>query len=54
MNMNADEREEFIEKEKEFFKFNMRFSHLNDCFGGGEEAVNADANADAKKDKQGE
>jgi ABC-type multidrug transport system fused ATPase/permease subunit len=50
MNMSANERKEFIEKEKEFFKHNMRFSHLNDCFGGGENS----ADADAKKDRQGE
>jgi hypothetical protein len=50
MNMSADERKEFIEKEKEFFKHNMRFSRLNDCFGGGEDA----SSADIKKDEQSE
>ena len=54
MNMSANERKEFIEKEKEFFKHNMRFSHLNDCFGGGEDAATAGKNADAKKDDQSE
>jgi len=30
--MSADERKEFIEKEKDFFKFNRRFSHLHGFF----------------------
>ena len=50
MTMSADERKEFIEKEKEFFKHNMRFSNLNDIFGGGENV----ASADVKKDEQSE
>jgi len=33
MNMSDDERKEFIEKEKDFFKFNRRFSHFQDLFG---------------------
>jgi hypothetical protein len=32
MNMSADERKEFIEKEKDFFKFNRRFSHFHEFF----------------------
>jgi ABC-type multidrug transport system fused ATPase/permease subunit len=32
MNMSEDERKEFIEKEKDFFKFNRRFSHFRDFF----------------------
>ena len=33
MNMSADERKEFMEKEKDFFKFSRRFSRLHDFFG---------------------
>jgi len=33
MNMSEEERKEFIEKEKDFFKFNRRFSHFQDFFG---------------------
>ncbi|MDR2700862.1 MAG: hypothetical protein LBB72_00360 [Spirochaetaceae bacterium] len=32
MNMSEDERKEFMEKEKDFFKFNRRFSHFRDFF----------------------
>jgi hypothetical protein len=32
MNMSEDERKEFIEKEKDFFKFNRRFSHFHEFF----------------------
>ncbi|MDR0302463.1 MAG: hypothetical protein LBI04_09165 [Treponema sp.] len=32
MSMNEEERKEFIEKEKDFFKFNRRFSHLHQFF----------------------
>jgi hypothetical protein len=36
MNMSEEERKEFIEKEKDFFKFNHRFSHFNNFFGDDE------------------
>jgi len=36
MNMSEDERKEFIEKEKDFFKHNERFSHLREFFDGRE------------------
>jgi hypothetical protein len=36
MNMSEDERKEFIEKEKDFFKFNRRFSHFHEFFGDDE------------------
>jgi len=32
MNMSEDERKEFIEKEKDFFKNNNRFSHFREFF----------------------
>jgi len=32
MNMSEEERKEFIEKEKDFFKFNQRFSHFRELF----------------------
>ena len=32
MNMSEEERKEFIEKEKEFFKFNRRYFHFKDFF----------------------
>jgi len=32
MNMSEDERKEFIEKEKDFFRNNKRFSHLREFF----------------------
>ena len=37
MNMSDDERREFIKKEKEFFKANMRFSGLREFFRDDEE-----------------
>jgi len=37
MNMSADERKEFIEKEKDFLKTYRGFSHFHDFFGDGEE-----------------
>ena len=33
MNMSADERKEFVEKEKDFFRFHRGFSHFRDSFG---------------------
>jgi hypothetical protein len=33
MNMSREERKEFFEKEKDFFKFHHRFSHFNGFFG---------------------
>jgi len=36
MNMSEEERKEFIEKEKDFFKFNRGFSHLHEFFTNGE------------------
>jgi len=32
MNMSDEERKEFMEKEKDFFKFNQRFSHFRELF----------------------
>ena len=32
MNMSEDERKEFIEKEKDFFKYNRRFAHFRDFY----------------------
>jgi hypothetical protein len=32
MNMSDEERKEFMEKEKDFFKFNRRFSHFHEFF----------------------
>jgi hypothetical protein len=37
MNMSEEERKDFFEKEKAFFKFNRRFSHINDFFGDDKE-----------------
>jgi len=37
MNMSEEERKEFMEKEKEFFKFNQRFSHFRDFPDNGEQ-----------------
>jgi hypothetical protein len=48
MNMSADERKEFIEKEKDFFKTHRGFSHFHCSFGDekpeqdGETGVNKD------------
>jgi hypothetical protein len=36
MNMSEDERKEFIEKEKDFFKFNRGFSRFHEFFANGE------------------
>jgi len=36
MNMSDEERKEFMEKEKDFFKFNRRFSHFHDFFDDNE------------------
>jgi len=36
MNMSDEERKEFMEKEKDFFKFNQRFSHFHEIFGNDE------------------
>jgi hypothetical protein len=38
LNMSEEERKEFIEKEKDFFKFNRRFSHFRDFFDDEERA----------------
>jgi hypothetical protein len=32
MNMSEEERKEFMEKEKDFFQFNKRFSNFHDFF----------------------
>ena len=37
MNMSADERKDFLEKEKDFFRFHRGSSHFQDFFGDGEE-----------------
>jgi len=37
MAMNDEERREFISREKDFFKFDRRFSHLHEMFEDGEE-----------------
>jgi len=37
MNMSADERKEFIEKEKDFLRTYRGFSRFHEFFGGGEE-----------------
>jgi hypothetical protein len=49
MNMSADERKEFIEKEKDFFKHQRGFSHFHYFFGDGED-LDRDSEAGAKKD----
>jgi len=38
MNMSADERKEFFEKERDFFKFNRGGEHFHYFFGDGEGA----------------
>ena len=53
MNMSADERKEFIEKEKDFFKYQRGFSHLHDFFGDREDE-GRDREAGAKKDDRNE
>jgi hypothetical protein len=45
MNMSADERKEFIEKEKDFFRFNRGGGYFHYSFGDGE---------DSKKDERNE
>jgi len=37
MNMSASEREEFVKKEKDFFKFHRGFSHFQDFLGSEKE-----------------
>jgi hypothetical protein len=44
MNMSAEERKEFIEKEKDFFRFNRGFSHSREFFGDDEEKNQEDKN----------
>jgi hypothetical protein len=44
MNMSAEERKEFLEKEKDFFKFNRRFSHFRDFFDDEDENKKDDRN----------
>ncbi|MDR0472111.1 MAG: hypothetical protein LBH43_00305 [Treponema sp.] len=51
MNMSDEERKEFLEKEKDFFKFHRRFSHFNDCFRDGEK-TEKNEQAGTKKDNQ--
>ena len=46
-NMSNKEREEFIEKEKEYLKFNRRFSHFRDFF---EDDKEKKSNEEEKKD----
>jgi len=36
MGMNEEERKEFFAKEKDFFKYHRRFSHMDDFFGDDE------------------
>ena len=53
MGMNEDERREFMAKEKDFFNFHRRFSHLHDLFGDeGEKEQNAETGT--KKDTRDE
>jgi hypothetical protein len=44
MNMSAEERKEFMEKEKDFFKFNRRFSHFREFFDDEDENKKDDRN----------
>jgi len=44
MNMSADERKEFIEKEKDFSKFHGGFSRFHEFFGDGEGHKNDEHN----------
>jgi hypothetical protein len=48
MNMSAEERKEFIEKEKDFFKFNRGFSHFHEFFDDRED-TGRDRDAGVKK-----
>jgi len=51
MNMSEDERKEFMEKEKDFFKFHKRFSRFNGSLGDEEKQ---DDKSGVKKDESGE
>jgi hypothetical protein len=42
MNLSADERKEFVEKEKDFFKFHGASSRFHEFFGDREEGVKKD------------
>jgi len=53
MNMNEEERKEFMEKEKDFFNFNRGFSRFNGRFNHEEEIKHNDK-SNAKKDESGE
>ena len=53
MNMSADERKEFIEKEKDFFKTYRGFSHFHNFFGDGEE-TGQDREGGVKRDDRNE
>ncbi|MDR2718757.1 MAG: hypothetical protein LBB89_11960 [Treponema sp.] len=44
MNMSADERKEFLEKEKDFFKFNRRFSRFHEFFDNEDERTKDERN----------
>ena len=44
MNMSEEERKEFIEKEKDFFKFHRGFSRFPGFFDGEEEPKKGDGN----------
>jgi len=53
MNMSADERREFFEKEKDFFKFHRGGDHFHYFFGDGEE-TGKDKEAGEKKEERNE
>ena len=53
MNMSAEERKGFIEKEKDFFRFRRGFSRFHDFFGEEEEKEQS-TEADEKKDGRNE
>ena len=53
MNMSADERKEFFEKEKDFFKFNRGGEHFHYFFGD-REGAGRDRDAGVKKDDKNE
>ena len=53
MNMSADERKEFIEKEKDFFKHQRGFPHFHYFFGDGEDS-GRDRDAGARRDDKNE
>jgi hypothetical protein len=44
MNMSEDERKEFMEKEKDFFKFNRHFSRFHEFFDDEDENKKDDRN----------